>query len=387
VIRIQRAIDWDSFYAKLRAVPISQVFDLLGVDTSKVGQRGGHVLCPVHRDTAPSMFVYPETNSAFCFGACWAAYDTVGLFAAGKHISYSQAAEEFAQIVGLDPQNLDAPIQQVTVKKRAEPEVPVGQLPAFMESERAVFYHKQLVSADREHFEQVWGLDTHAVDTFMLGHTPRNDWPPAYVIPVWEEHIGRDLITIRFRRDDAAAARFQVDPEKAAWLATTKYWGITSRNGLYPVGLWSLFPNDHVTLVESEKTALLLSLAGQPVLSLTGGVLGHPAAWLAWERYLLPFGRWLVIYDNDTPGKTATQAMQNMWPAHVLPFLWPAGETQDTVDMIVNQGWERFFDLQDASLDGRPLPIPEARPTQAGAQLWGKRIEQQRAGARLAWSA
>lgn len=52
-------------------------------------------LCPIHGDTSPSFFVYPENQSFFCFG-CRAHGDAIALVMQVEHVDFATAVSKAA---------------------------------------------------------------------------------------------------------------------------------------------------------------------------------------------------------------------------------------------------------------------------------------------------
>jgi hypothetical protein len=53
--------------------------------------------CPIHADMrTPSFYVYPETQSWYCFGACATGGDVLDLLMRVEHLTFRQAAEALA---------------------------------------------------------------------------------------------------------------------------------------------------------------------------------------------------------------------------------------------------------------------------------------------------
>jgi len=73
----------------LNSSDIVELIRAYGVDLSRVGDhyRG---LCPFHPDTTPSLFVYPETDSWFCYG-CQKGWDDIQFVREIEGCSFSEA--------------------------------------------------------------------------------------------------------------------------------------------------------------------------------------------------------------------------------------------------------------------------------------------------------
>ena len=57
-------------------------------------------LCPFHSEKTPSMVVYPDTQSFFCFG-CGAGGDVISFIMRIENLDYVEAVKFLAQRVGM----------------------------------------------------------------------------------------------------------------------------------------------------------------------------------------------------------------------------------------------------------------------------------------------
>jgi hypothetical protein len=214
----------------------------------------------------------------------------------------------------------------------------------------------------------------------MLGHTLPEDWPPAFVIPVWGHRIG-ELVTMRFRLDDNSPLDIDRQPPEKRALAERRFWGVTDRNGAYPFGVWSLQGNDDwIVLCEAELDVLALMAQGIPAITLTMGADGK--RWQEWERFLLPYNKWIVALDDDIAGRNATDVMRARWPTRAAPFPWPAWEWNgvdedgkkkagDVTDFLVRFGVGQFLERIEIGLRRhREDGIANAKVTDNGKRLF-----------------
>lgn len=76
---------------KILSVPIVSVMEILGVELIRMG---GKYMCkcisPDHEDSTPSMAVYPDTNTFFCFG-CRASGDSIKAISLVKRMNFNEA--------------------------------------------------------------------------------------------------------------------------------------------------------------------------------------------------------------------------------------------------------------------------------------------------------
>jgi hypothetical protein len=374
-----KTINWRAYHEYLEEnVPIVDVLNLLGVNTRHVQGRDGKVLCPVHNESMPSMHVYHSTNSVHCFG-CGNSWGPVGLYAAVIGIDYRDASDELAKRYGVSPDRFEGVTLQATadpqpyVQKKPEPK----KLPESITHRWLEMFVRQARLRDLKRFNE-WKIESWMVDLAGLGHTMYGDLPCGYAIPVWGTEIGKDLITIRFRRDDdflsdrgillapelrpalrreegflrSISKKTGVSEEAILFANETKYWGLKGRNALYPHGLWSLgidMSGDWLILTEGERTVYSLACQGVPIATLTGGVSGHakPDGWPSWDYLLSKYKRWIIAFDDDEAGRKATEEMLELYPDKALAWEWP--QTWTGLDLM------DFYDLYGFSAIARTI--------------------------------
>ena len=128
-------------------------------------------LCPFHSEKTPSFYVYPDTESFYCFG-CQAAGDAIGFVKKINNISTEEAIKMLAARAGMpEPQEDDK----------------TGRLRSrvlSMNKEAARFFHACLNSTVEEarQARAYWrrrGLDDKTIVRFGLGYAP-NDGQALY---------------------------------------------------------------------------------------------------------------------------------------------------------------------------------------------------------------
>lgn len=78
---------------------IASIEDILGYYNLKPN-RQGMICCPFHRDKRPSLKVYPQTNSFYCFG-CGAGGDVISFVRLMENTTASEAAELINSVLNL----------------------------------------------------------------------------------------------------------------------------------------------------------------------------------------------------------------------------------------------------------------------------------------------
>ena len=150
----------------------TDIVDLVGnyVQLKRKGRLYGG-LCPFHSEKTPSFYVYPDTQSFYCFG-CGAGGDAIGFARKINSISYTEAVKLLAARAGMpEPQEDDK-----TGRMRSRI--------LSMNKEAARFFHACLNSTVEEarQARAYWrrrGLDDKTIVRFGLGYAP-NDGQALY---------------------------------------------------------------------------------------------------------------------------------------------------------------------------------------------------------------
>ena len=153
-------------------IPHEYIVELVGsyVQLKRKGRLYGG-LCPFHSEKTPSFYVYPDTQSFYCFG-CQAAGDAISFVKKINNISSGEAIKMLASRAGMpEPQEDDK----------------TGRLRSrvlSMNKEAARFFHACLNSTVEEarQARAYWrrrGLDDKTIVRFGLGYAP-NDGQALY---------------------------------------------------------------------------------------------------------------------------------------------------------------------------------------------------------------
>ena len=150
----------------------TDIVDLVGsyVQLKRKGRLYGG-LCPFHSEKTPSFYVYPDTQSFYCFG-CGAGGDAISFAKKINSIDYGEAVKMLAARAGMpEPQEDDK-----TGRMRSRI--------LSMNREAARFFHACLNSTVEEarQARAYWrrrGLDDKTIVRFGLGYAP-NDGQALY---------------------------------------------------------------------------------------------------------------------------------------------------------------------------------------------------------------
>ncbi len=145
----------------------TDIVDLVGsyVQLKRKGRLYGG-LCPFHSEKTPSFYVYPDTQSFYCFG-CGAGGDAISFAKSINSIDYGEAVKMLAARAGMpEPQEDDK-----TGRMRSRI--------LSMNREAARFFHACLNSTVEEarQARAYWrrrGLDDKTIVRFGLGYAPND---------------------------------------------------------------------------------------------------------------------------------------------------------------------------------------------------------------------
>lgn len=145
--------------------------DIEGVVSSYVTlKRSGRMLgglCPFHSEKTASFYVYPDTQSYYCFG-CGAGGDVITFIRQIENLDYMEAVRFLAARAGMTVPD------EVTNDKTARLKTRILE----MNRELARFYHHNLMSpAGKVGFEYLRnrGMSVHTMKVYGLGYS-LNDW-------------------------------------------------------------------------------------------------------------------------------------------------------------------------------------------------------------------
>ena len=127
-------------------------------------QRAGRnlrALCPFHQERTPSFYVFPETKTWRCFGACATGGDVISFVQRREDLDFTGALHLLAEQAG------------VALPQRATPSHHERLYAANQEA--AQFYHQRLLSPEGEEAHRYLegrGLSQEIIETFLLGYSP-----------------------------------------------------------------------------------------------------------------------------------------------------------------------------------------------------------------------
>ncbi|MSQ11532.1 MAG: DNA primase [Dehalococcoidia bacterium] len=118
--------------------------------------------CPFHTERTPSFYVFPETQTWRCFGACATGGDAIGFVMRQEAVPFGEALRRLAREAGVSLPSPRASLQ-------ASPLLQVNK-------EAAQFYHRYLIQAPEAEPVRAYlskrGITTTSTEAFLLGLSP-----------------------------------------------------------------------------------------------------------------------------------------------------------------------------------------------------------------------
>jgi DNA primase len=319
-----------------RANPIAAVIADAGVELRTAGTRlVGR--CPLHGDGEPSLVVYPQTQSYFCFG-CHAGGDVIDFVSRQRQVGFKEAA---ALLSGIEVATSGArpyPPQSVTPLRLVSPKESKVIDAAVALFQAALWRARPALSylASR-------GIDEKTARIYRLGfgHASLADEL---------RHRGLNLGIARsvglLRGDRNAMIGRIIIPDfsgdNASWLTGRSLGGggpryLNLRTPSPVLGL-SRVSGQEVILTEGPFDWLTAVQWGFPAAALAGSNVSK-AALLALARFRGVF----VVMDSDTAGRRATDELSSALGRKALPVQLPGG-VKDLSDLGRLPGGRRLFE-------------------------------------------
>jgi DNA primase catalytic core len=176
------------------------IVDLIGgyIQLRKAG-KNFKALCPFHQEKTPSFYVFPETQSFYCFG-CGASGDAISFLMRIEQLDFRDALERLAERAGitLSPPRPEERAEDEQRRRLAE----LNRLAAAWFAH--VLWGTSFGEAARSYLERR-GIDRPTAERFGLGYAP--DAPSALARYLSQHGAGpEELVTagLVMRRDDGS---------------------------------------------------------------------------------------------------------------------------------------------------------------------------------------
>ena len=351
----------DEIKARLDIVDVISAY----VPLKKAG-RNYKANCPFHSEKTPSFFVFPETQTWHCFGACGTGGDVFSFLMKYENLDFGEALQQLAQKAGVTLEPLGQRDQ--TKLKQLEKLFAIH-------AAAATYFHDVLRNTAQGEVGRAYaarrGLDAETIQAFQLGFAPdrwrdlsdhllqrgyrQEDLLEAGLIIVREDggyydrFRGRLMVPIRDIRGRVIGfggrvvgqgePKYLNSPQTSLFNKSHVLFGIDLAKG-------AIRAKGYVVLVEGYMDVLQAHQAG------IGNVVASMGTALTEQQLTLlkrMTKKYILALDPDTAGDQGT-----------LRGLAVARQTLDRAVPIINsRGWIRYESRLDADI--RIMTLPEGQ--------------------------
>lgn len=323
---------------------------------TNIQKNGRHnkTLCPFHSEKTPSMVIYPETQSFYCFG-CGAGGDVISFIMRYENVDYVEAINILAKRVGLEVPEIGN-----------DEETRIKALTLELNKKAARFFYKVLKSdIGKDGYEYLSGnrqLSDKIINTFGLGFAP-NSWDmltkhllnlgyqkadlisSGLVVKgnnsIYDQFRNRVIFPIIDLRGNIVAFGGRVlDDSKPKYLNSSDTPVFKKSKNLFALNLAKKDIVDTIILAEGYMDVISIYAAGfKNVVATLGTALTSEQA-----RLISKYAKQVIIaYDSDSAGQAAIHRSLNILSEAALTTkvldLKPA---KDPDEYIKKYGAKRF---------------------------------------------
>ena len=299
-------------------------------------------LCPLHDESRPSFYLYPNTNSWYCFG-CHRGGDSIALVRAVEGCDFPDA---IARLIG----TLSMPVPQMVSRaprlpQPAETPVSVAERRVVLEV-ATTLYQQQLVDTPAaQRYLRGRGISDGTVASLGLGFCAGQQ-RAALVAALHARGITEGLANAVGLILPSGAERFAgmiVVPERRddsiTWLVG---WSITTKRFMFLPGPRCILGREAITtpwavLTEGLFDWLSLREWNLPAL----GMCGSDHIELL-HADLPALDRLIVALDADAAGRASLQRILTAFPANARPLLLPLGVKDINELALIANGHQQF---------------------------------------------
>jgi len=306
-----------------RANPIEDVVCRFGVELRPVGRRlvGS---CPFHRDGRPSLAVYPDNDSYFCFG-CGAGGDVIDFVARQHSVGFKEAAATLAGQPEARRGREPVPPKIVRLANRRQTD-PLTRAEADVIDAAASFYHYALRrSRETRAYLAARGIDPNTARRCRLGlgchgladHLRRRELSLAAARRVGLLAGDEDSMLGRIVIPDLRGGRAAWLTGRALGLGGPRYLNLRLPTPLLGLGLVC---GADVVVTEGPFDWLTAVQWGLPAVALLGTHVSRST-----ERALMRFRRVYLALDADEAGRRAAARLMSALGPRAIAVELPPG--------------------------------------------------------------
>ena len=318
--------------------------------------RGFMGLCPFHSEKTPSFYLYPESQSFYCFG-CETGGDVITFIRKIENLDYVEAVKFLAQMAGME----------VPVEEEHDGSAALRGRILEINRKAALFFHRCLFSpqgkAGLAYFEKR-RLSPRTITHFGLGYAPdswntltdylraqgyRDEELVAAALAGRSRQTGRcyDLFRNRvmfpiidLRGNVIAFGGRVLDDSKPKYLNSNDTPAFQKSRCLFALNFAKSSRADHLILCEGYMDAIALHQAGFDNAVATLGTSLTPEQSRLMARYTKEV---IVSYDSDEPGRNAARrAIGLLTPAGLNVRVLHIEGGKDPDEFIKTYGADRF---------------------------------------------
>lgn len=331
-------------------------------------------LCPFHSEKSGSFFIYPQTQSFYCFG-CGAGGDVITFIRRIENLEYMEAVKFLADKCGLEvPENGETDSRTLLKKKVLE-----------INRESARFFHNCLMSDQGKGAYQYLierGRDRKTIRHFGLGYAP-DDWYALVNHLKSKGYTEQEMIEanvavkgkkgnafdrfrnrvmfpiIDLRGNVVAFGGRALDDKGAKYLNSSDTPVFKKSKNLFALNFAKTSKYPGLILAEGYMDVIAIHQAGfDNAVATLGTSLTDEQARLI-SQYT---DKVILAYDSDGPGQAATKRAINMFDeVGVKVTVLSMTGAKDPDEFIKKYGRERFAMLLEGSRNAVEFELAKIR--------------------------
>lgn len=331
-------------------------------------------LCPFHSEKTPSFFVYPQTQSFYCFG-CGAGGDVITFIRRIENLEYMEAVRFLAEKCGLTVPDSQQEDERAVQRRRI----------LEINREAARFFHAQLMSEQgKQAYDYLTrrGRDRKTIRHFGLGYAPEGwrvlsdylktkgfteeEMVAANVAvnskrgSVYDRFRNRVMFPIIDLRGNVVGFGGRaLDDQGAKYLNTSDTPVFKKSRNLFAMNFAKTSKQPGLILAEGYMDVIAIHQAGfDNAIATLGTALTDEQARLI-SQYT---DKVILAYDSDGPGQAATKRAINIFDeVGVKVSVLSMTGAKDPDEFIQKYGRERFAMLLDGSSNALEFELSKIR--------------------------